>query len=437
MAVYTQIAQIVAKLVEQATGVKVYTPVNYSEFVTVGQMALKAGWNNIIPAISDVMAGTVFSIRPYTRKFKGLDVDGQKFGDMVRKLSMVDPRVQDNPAVDGTVLVDGATVDPWRIYKENVLQLNFYGFNSFMVPVTHWGKQLNSSFMNPAELQRYLTMKTQNAIDYQEQLREEIARGVIANLILATFESSNDKPYRAINLTIEYNQYAGTALTMDEILSPDNVGNFGRWFFERFAEIVTMMGERGQNMCTTITGKPVNRHTPLRDMKVYMLSSFMGLLDATVRTTTFHNEYLKFVDYEKVGYWVNSAHDRGKISGTFAYTDTSGNLVTKERTVPINVVGLIFDRDAAGITNVDRHVENSPWNGLGEYMNTFYKSVERYWNDTTENSVVLYFGADPTARNTAPAVNVASVNPSKIVTDLGSTKSSRAIKAKIEKGGKY
>ena len=69
---FNQIATVTQSIVEQATGRKQITPTNTSEFVAIGQLALATGYDNVINAISQVLSRTIFSIRPYNRKFRGL-----------------------------------------------------------------------------------------------------------------------------------------------------------------------------------------------------------------------------------------------------------------------------------------------------------------------------------------------------------------------------
>ena len=53
------------------------------------------------------------------------------------------------------------------------------------------------------------------------------------------------------------------------------------------------------------------------------------------------------------------------------------------------VFGVIFDEDAAGYTVVNQWSASAPFNARGGYTNIFWHSTDRYWNDFTENAVVL------------------------------------------------
>ena len=38
---------------------------------------------------------------------------------------------------------------------------------------------------------------------------------------------------------------------------------------------------------------------------------------------------------------------------------------------------------------MNRSVDVTPYNAAGKYWNTFFHFTERYWNDFTENGIVL------------------------------------------------
>ena len=87
---FNQLATVLNTIVEQATGVQSLTPTDESSFVTVAQVGLKAGYDPLMTAISQVLSKTIFSIRPYNRKFQGIQATNQRFGAITRKLQIVD-----------------------------------------------------------------------------------------------------------------------------------------------------------------------------------------------------------------------------------------------------------------------------------------------------------------------------------------------------------
>lgn len=409
---FTQASKILAELLQQMTGRKRIAPANFNEFVTVGQVALKCGNEKLLDAISSVMGRTLFSSRIYRGKFSRLRVSQQRFGDHVRKLTMLDQEPVDNKEYE---LVDGQSVDMYTIRKEDVMQLNFYGFVTYAREMMIWRNQLNVAFLNPEELNRFFAMKLQNVNNQIVQDHEAFARGALCNLILGTITSALNvnRPESLVHIVAEYNVYAGTTFTASEVLRPDNVKNFAIFFYSRMAEIFRKMEERTVLFHTRLSNKEnLKRHTPKERMKCYMFAPFMTLLDTAVKSDTFHNEYLKYMDYTPVAFWQNiydeppsgiSVHPSvpenwldGTLYGRYTYLDADGTLVETQtqngsmvaQTTPV-ILGIIFDEEACGYTVFDEHQNRTPWNASGDYAKIFFKWTNRYWNDFTENAVVI------------------------------------------------
>lgn len=397
-------AAILNELVSQVTGVKTIAPIDRSQFVAVAQTALKSGFDPLLNAISYVIGRTVFSVRPYTRKFGGMQVTNQQYGDMMRKLTMLDSTWEDNPQYD---LQDGQSYDMYKIRKEKVLQTNFYGYQTYMQKLMIWYNQLNVAFSGYEEFQRFMGMKLQNLYDVVEQGHESFARGAVTNLAggvlyLSGAITNPVHPERVIHLVQEFNAYAGTTFTQQDIIKYENIKPFAMWFYARFGELIKLLSERSvmfhQN---PIKNTVLSRHSSMKDLHVYMFSPFMSLMDTMVHSEIFHNEYLKFVDYETVSFWQDIANDttptgfgqmfgdRARIQGKVSMMGENGEAtsVDLDKTEPI--VGVLFDRDACGYTIFDQHSNRSPWNALGDYAITYYKYTNRYWNDYTENAVIL------------------------------------------------
>ena len=107
---FSQSAAFLTDLYEHATGIKnAITVVDSGSFTTVAQAVLKTGYDTVINAISQVLSRTIFSVRPYTGKFKGIFVDSERFGNITRKINFIDGDVEND---DREPLTDGQSVDP-------------------------------------------------------------------------------------------------------------------------------------------------------------------------------------------------------------------------------------------------------------------------------------------------------------------------------------
>jgi hypothetical protein len=279
---FNQLATVLNSVASQATGKAVLTATNTGEFVSVAQTALKTGYDPVLSAISQVLSKTIFSVRPYSRKFGGIEITNQQFGNITRKLSISDKDFEDD---DRITLTDGEAVDMFKVNKPNMLQTNFYGANVYEKSLTIFRDQLDCAFTSPDEFGMFISMTMQNATDLLEQARENLARATIANFIGAKIICDTTN---VIHLLTEYNTLTGSTLTTETVYLPANFKPFMQWVYSRIASISAMMTERSKKFhlnvtnfggtwnseTSTATGgtdKTVMRHTPLANQKVYFI----------------------------------------------------------------------------------------------------------------------------------------------------------------------
>lgn len=393
---FEQVSTVLTSIVKQATGQTVLTPTDTGSFTSVAQMALRADRDSVMNAISNVLARTIFSIRPYSAKMTGLMFDTFRWGAMMRKLSIADSDWADDPAYKWPALFDvtqtpptgdGQAIDPWTIKKPNVLQTNFYGASVYFDEMTIFEDQLETAFQGPEQLGSFLSLLMTNLSNRLELSNEGIRRGLVANAIGAVIDENNTD--RVVHLLTEYNTATGQSFTATSIYEPANFAPFMKWVYSRVAQISDLMTEMSTKFQTVITGKPVLRHTPQQDQRVYLYSPTRHDIDARVLADTFHDSYLKYADVESVNYW-QSINTPDSINVTPAYTSTAGVLVTPGSAVSQgSIFGIMFDRDAMGMTLLDRRVLSTPLNTKGLYRNLHIHCKQRVVFDNTEKIVVL------------------------------------------------
>lgn len=392
---FQQIATVLTSIVKQATGQQAITPTNTAEFVSVANTALALGNDVVLNAISNVLSRTIFAIRPYSAKFAGLEKDLPRWGAYMRKLSIADSDWADDDAYKYPVAYDaqqtpptgdGGVVDQWRIKKPNIIQTNFYGASVFGDHITIFEDQLESAFRGPDELGSFLGMIMTNMSNRIEMARDGISRGLIANMIGALL--TEDDANRVIHLLTEYNAQTGLTLTATSVYAPDNFPAFMKWVYSRVAQISDLMTENSTMYQTVITGKPVLRHTPQQNQKIYLYSPARHQMDARVLADTYHDSYLKYADVESVNYW-QSIRTPDAVNVTPAYTSAAGAVVTGEAVSQSGIFGLMFDEDAMGYALLDRRMVPTPVNASGLYRNLWYHFKGKVFMDNTEKAVLL------------------------------------------------
>lgn len=380
---FTQISTILNSIVNQATGTTQLTATDTSSFVNQAQLALQVGYDPVLQAISQVLSRTIFSVRPYTRKFRGIEADSQRWGNHVRKINWMDSDWSDDPRY---TLTDGGTVDMYTIKLPSVMQTNFYGANTFKRWITILRDQLDNAFRGPDEFAQFITGTMSNISDMIEQSHESLARATLVNFIGAKYTADTDS---VIHLLTEYNALTGLSLTATSIYQPDNFKPFMQWVFGRIMGISSMMTERTGIYQLQITGKTINRHTPVDRQRVYMYAPTIFYNQTMSLANTFHPEFVRDGKFEPVNFW-QSVDSPDSINVTVSYTDTNGEVQTSSSAVSAaNVFGVIFDEEALGYTVVNEWSAPTPFNADGGYTNMYWHFTDKYWNDLTEKGVVL------------------------------------------------
>ena len=378
---FNQLSTVLTDILEQATGKKELSPTNTSEFVSVAQRALKVGYDPVINSINQMVTKTIFSIRPYERRFKGLMVDNQRFGAITRKLAIVDKPFEDDGRYE---IEDGGVYSPYKVNAPKVLQLNYYGANVYEKSITRFKDQLDVAFTGPDQLNEFLTMYTQNCADMIEQAHEETARATINNFIAGKISADNG----VVHLLSEYNEKTGLELDAQTVYQPENFKPFMEWVYSRIEEISLRMAERSDIYQIQVEDKPITRHTPRRNQKVYLYAPAKAEIDARVLTNEFHDNYLKLADNEAVTFWQNILSPTS-ISIAPTYLGTDGNLITGETVNQDNIFGIMFDEEAMGYTVMNQWTDSTLMNPKYGFITTYFHFTERYWNDFTEKAVVL------------------------------------------------
>lgn len=374
---------ILNSVVNQATGKSPLALTHTENFMSIATTALSISADNLLNAISQTLSRTIFSIRPYEAKFKGLMKDEQRFGNHVRKLNIGDKDWENDVRYD---LVDGKSVDDQIVSNPAVLQTNFYGQNIYSRHYTVYRDQLNIALSSEEEFQRFITMIVQNCSDMIEQCHESTARMTLANFIGGKVKGDVNN---VIHLVTKYNDVAGTTLKTDTVRQPANFVPFIKWAFGYIGYLSGILTERSQKFHINVTGKEISRHTPQNRQKLYLFSEYLKDMDASVLSSVYNDNYLKWADHEQVNFWQSIDTPDG-INVSASYMNVDGTIATDDTgTATSNIFGVLFDEEAVGITTCGQWSSASRFNARGGYTNFWYHFNDRYYNDFTENGIVF------------------------------------------------
>ena len=390
----------------QVTGVQNPRAVDTKDFVAVATTTLKTGLDPVLNAINQVLGRTIFSIRPYSAKFRLAEITETAFGNHTRKLSIADrPLVDDERykyplAYDSTQTVptgDGLSVDMFKLRKPEILQTNFYGSQVWEDWYTIFKDQLECAFKSPSELGRFVSMVTQNSMDKLTQYREDAGRACVLNFIGGILDENDAATtydglaHRVIPLITLYNSMAGTTLTSADVFAPANMRSFVQFCYSTIMTVSNMMEERSIMYQTIVNGKNVQRHSPKSRQKLMILQQLKTMFDMMGLAETYNDGYLIFpggVRVEAVGYWQN-IKTPWAVQVNASRIGSNGAVATGTMAAAKPIVGVLYDDEALGYATTQSWQAPTPLNAAGGYWNMFVHETEKVYNDHSEKGVVF------------------------------------------------
>lgn len=388
---FKQSSTLINELLEQMTGESSLAPVDESEFVAVGTTVLQHGYDQLNKAISQVLTRSIYSARAYDMIYPSIERDEAKWGGIVRKVTVLDLDFIDDAAFS---LTDGQTgPDPFLVNKQKAVQFNFYGGNVKELVVTTTEDQLRQAFSSSADFGSFMAAQAQNLVNQINQKMEVESRATVNNMIASACYEGGD---RVIHLLSEYKDDTGnTTITAANYLSNAEFEPFAKWMYGRLNTLKSFMAERTQKyhaQVTTYNGaslaKPILRHTPDEYLNIFMLTEFMNQVDSSALSGIYNKELLSIGGFEKVNYWQSiEAPSTVQIKPNILQADGTCE-ATDDPVTCAGVIGVLFDDEALGITVIDEGVRSIE-NPRGRYFNNWYNWTTRWYNDQTENFVVL------------------------------------------------
>lgn len=376
---------LISAIHSQATGAASLTPTSTADFISVAQATLAAGYENTLNAITQVIQRTIIAVRPYDAKFTGLEMTADAWGGIIRKLNYADR----GPVADEVhTTVDGVPVDQYVVRKPVLLETRYVGADVYEGYYTIYRDQLKTAFNSEANFGSFMTGLMTHFLNERTQWFEDLKRSLLMNAIGAVIDINNSES--VVHLLTEYNTLTGAspAFTAQTIMQPANFKPFMEWCFSRVAQVSRLFTERSELFQQRITGVPINRHTPVRDQRVYMDATFLEQMDAMVLADTYHDNFLRYADVEGVSYWQAIDSPRS-VSVTPVYVDGTGAVTTGNAVAETDVVGIIFDRDALGYNIYNDTLDASPFNAAGKYYNLFAHADVQLQMDVTEKMCVF------------------------------------------------
>lgn len=386
---FEQAAAILQAVARQTTGQDAISVTNLQDFVSIANTTLQTGYDPLATAISQVLSKTIFSVRPYYAKLTGMMVDEVTYGNHVRKLNMIDPDIEDDDRLNAG---GNFSIDMYQAQQMKAIQTNFYGANQYQRGYKVYRDQLDSAFTGPEQFGNFISAWIQNATDSLEKYREQFARISLMN-ITGAVAAGHGGTGSVVHVLTEYQQATGNnTITASNYLGSAEFGDFAKWLYAFLNNRIKFMSERTTLYHAGFTAGDIMRHTPRREMRVYMINELMEMIKTSVMSAAFNEQMLTIGDYDTINYWQN-IQDPTSLMVAGNYMAADGSVATfnydstAEGAAPI--IGVLMDREAAGVTLVNQWSATTPFNARGGYFVDWYHETCRWWNDLSENCVVL------------------------------------------------
>lgn len=378
-----QIYNIMNTVTDEILGESAVVNEDLSNIVDIGTAIFNASAvDNYVKSLVNHIGRVIFVNRPYSGNVPSVLMDGWEYGSVLEKINAELPDATVNESWN---LTGGTSYDPNIFYKPVVSAKFFNKRVTFEIPMSFTEKQVKESFSNAEQLNGFLSM-LYNAVDKSMTVKiDELVMRTINNMTGETLHADfSEGTYtagsgvKAVNLLYLYNQRYGTTLTAEKAITEPEFIRFASYemgvYMSRMSKISKLFNIGGKD-----------RFTPSDKLHVVMLADFKKAANVFLQSDVFHDSFTELPNADIVPYWQGSGtgYNFNDISALDIKTSSGANVKIS------GILGVMFDRDALGVTNLDRRVTTN-YNPKAEFYNNWYKFDAGYFNDTNENFVVFF-----------------------------------------------
>lgn len=341
--------------------------------------------DNYVRSLVNHIGRVIFVDRAYSGSVPSVLMDAWEFGSVLEKISCDLPTATENPSWD---LTNGETYNPNVFYKPSVSVKFYNSKTTFEIPLSFTEMQIKESFSNAEQLNGFLTM-LYNSVEKSMTIKlDSLIMRTINNMIGETIhheipESANystTSTIKAVNLLKLYNDSHSTTITADKCLdNPD---------FIRYATyIISVYGERITKISNLFNIGGKDRFTPKDVLRCVLLSDFKKASEVFLKSDLYNEQYATLPESDSVPYWQGSGTSYSFNDITKIHINLASSSATEIQMT--GILGVMFDKDALGVSNLNRRVTTN-YNPKAEFYTNFYKFEAGYFNDMNENFVVFF-----------------------------------------------
>lgn len=385
-----QVYNIVNTLTQEYIGGETLVQEDLSNIVDIGSETINLdNLDKYVRSLIDQIGKILFVNRPYAGAVPSLYMDGWEYGAILEKITYDNlPEAEENETWE---LENGRSYDPNIFTKPQVSAKFFSKKVTFDIPMSFAERQVKTAFQNATQLNSFFSM-IETAIGNSMTVKVDALAMRALNYMIALTINSGDAN-RAVNLLSMYNTAYSKSLTAAQAISDPEFIRYASYVMGLYQNRLTRMSKLFND-----GGK--ERFTPDDRRSVILLAEFVSAANIYLQSDTFHNEFVKLPQADTVPYWQGSG-----LTYDFASTskinvqvnvdevdqETGDTIRRKVNVEQSGILGVMFDRYAVGVANLDRRV-TANYNGRAEFFNNWYKFDAGYFNDPNENFIVFYVG---------------------------------------------
>lgn len=383
----TQLHELVNAVTLEVLGETGVIKEDLSNVVDIGKSVVDTdNIDNYVKKLVNHIGKVVFQNRLYSGGVPSVLMDSWEYGSILEKITADLP----NATVNETwALEDGKDYSADVFYKPSVSAKFFNSKVTFEIPMSFTEIQVKESFSSKEQLNGFISMLTTSVENAMTVKLDALIMRTINNMTAETLIDELGTPLnkdlsgvKAVNLFKLYQDIKPNANIIDILNDPD---------FIRFATYqISMYSDRMTKISTLFNVEKAERFTPTDLQHVVLLSDFAKASETFLASQTYNAEKVALPKHETVPYWQGSGLGYGFDDVSKIHVKTASK-VDVEMT---GIIGVIFDRDALGVSNLDRRVTTN-YNPRAEFYTNFYKFDAGYYNDLSENFVVFFVGAEP------------------------------------------
>lgn len=399
---YTQIAPLLTEMYKQYTGRTSAQNLTFGQMQNTFKMGFDKEDDNLYQIIPTVLAESIYSIRPYSRKLSGMVWDEQRYGNYIRKFTPIvnDSEVNNDEWDINVELKKDASKQDWKAgtkpVKYDVLLTIASGGQTFARKYTIYKNQINAAFNSESGVAAYFSMLMTEFSNIYEIDLENRSRAQLANLAIILADADKNPPTdgnmckkeQVFHALSKYNAETGLVMDAKTIMNPADFRPFMIWLSAELKTLKENLAIRGTRFHGDFNDKIVNRHTDAADLRFYLVSKFGNYFEAN-GSEFFHPEKAELGDYEKVTFWTDPSNPM-QIKGSAEGVKKDGVTPFKLTNQKVdNVLGIMMDIDTMGIVPIDQWSATEPFNARYGYRNGWNHYTFKTPVDFTENAILI------------------------------------------------